>query len=77
MKYFSIALHIFTGPRSFWGPSMGPSVSIIETLYDTFFNFVDVTLADDDTNSILTGDADGEKVTKGSARWCSRSYMEC
>ena len=57
MKYFSIALHIFTGHRSFWGPSMGPSVSIIETLYDTFFNFVDVTLADDDTNSILTGDA--------------------
>ena len=53
MKYFSIALHIFTGPRSFWGPSMGPSFSIIETLYDTFFNFVDVTLADDDTNSIL------------------------
>ena len=36
---------------------MGPGVCLSVTTYKTFLNFTGVTLADDDTNSILADDA--------------------
>ena len=48
-------LYVFTGPRCLWGPVYGSRCLYLCTR--TLWNFADVTLADDDTNSILAGDA--------------------
>ena len=49
----------FIGPRYTWGPIYGSaSLSLTDWLTETpFANLTDVTLADEDTNSILTDNA--------------------
>ena len=48
---------VFTGPRCLWGPVYGSRCLYLPP-YKTFgWDFADVTLADDDTNSMLADDA--------------------
>ena len=47
--------NLFTGPRCLWGPVYGSRSLYLRTR--ALWNFTDVTLADDDTNSILADDA--------------------
>ena len=68
-------LVVFTGP---WGPVLWVPASLFPYIHTThLLNFTDVTLADDDTNSILADDVGWEvnKLATESARWC-RSCME-
>ena len=62
---------LFTGPRCLWGPVYG-SRSLYVPPSNTFgWDFADVTLADDDTNSILTDDANRAIWSWWSSlRWC-------
>ena len=49
---------VFTGPRCLWGPVYGSWCLSLPTTH--FWKFADVTLADDDTNSILADDVNLE-----------------
>ena len=53
---FRLPYTIFIGPRCPWGPIYG-FASLKQTNWATCANLTDVTLADDDTNSILTDNA--------------------
>ena len=48
---FNLVHWFFTGPRCLWGPVYGSRPLYVRTA--VLWNFADVTLADDDTNSIL------------------------
>ena len=65
--------HFFTGPRFLWGPVYGSW-----SLYGTLWNFADVTLADDDTNSMLADDANRAICGRWlSFRWWSSPMWAC
>ena len=57
--FFSITLicNLFIGPRCPWGPIYG-SEPMSLTDSQTFTDFIDVTLADEDINSIPADDVD-------------------
>ena len=59
------------------GSGLWVPVSLTPSLQYLFENFTDVTLADDDTNSILADDVGWEvnKLATELAKWC-RSCME-
>ena len=59
---FSLLVKIFIGPRCLWGPIYG-FASLTDWLRDVWFNLTDVTLADEDTNSMLAADNARGKYT--------------